>query len=129
MPLTEVFGIIGDVAVILAGAFVLVEIITRVLRKPMQKVGARMGINETAVSALLVILANAIPIFSMMGDMNERGRIISAAFCVSGAFVFGDHLGFIAGYAPEMAASIVIAKLAGGVSAVCLAWAVTRRLA
>ena len=121
MPLGEVFGIIGDVAVILAGAFVLVEIITRVLRKPMQKVGARMGVNETAVSALLVTLANAIPIFSMMGNMNERGRIVTSAFCVSGAFVFGDHLGFIAGYAPDMIASIVISKLAGGICAVAIA--------
>ena len=121
MPLTEVFGIIGDVAVILAGAFVLVEIITRILRKPMQKVGARMGINETAVSALLVILANAIPIFSMMENMNERGRIVTSAFCVSAAFVFGDHLGFIAGYAPDMIASIVISKLAGGIAAVVIA--------
>lgn len=128
MPLGEVFGIIGDVAMILAGAFVLVEIITRILRGPMQKAGAKIGINETSVSALLVTLANAIPIFSMMGNMNERGRIISAAFCVSGAFVFGDHLGFIAGYSPEMAASIVIAKLAGGISAIILAWIVTQRL-
>ena len=129
MPLTEVFGIIGDVAMILAGAFVLVEIITRVLRGPMQKAGARVGINETAVGALLVTLANAIPIFAMMGDMNERGRIMTASFCVSGAYVFGDHLGFIAGYAPDMVASIVIAKLVGAVSAVVLAYLITRRSA
>ena len=42
--------------------------------------------------------------------------------------MFGDHLGFIAGYSPEMAASIVIAKLAGGISAIILAWIVTQRL-
>lgn len=127
MPLPEVFAIIGDVAVILAGAFVLVELITRFLRTPLQKAGARIGINETGVSALLVVLANAIPIFAMMGDMNERGRIMSAAFCVSGAFVFGDHLGFIAGFAPDMVAQVVIGKLAGGISAVILAALMTSR--
>jgi ethanolamine transporter len=121
MPLVEVFGIIGNVAVILAGAFVLVEIITRILRKPMQKAGARIGVNETAISALLIILANAIPIFSMMEHMNKRGRIVTSAFCVSAAFVLGDHLGFIAGYAPDMIAAIVISKLAGGIAAVVIA--------
>ncbi len=125
MPLNEVFAIIGNVAVILAGAFVLVEIITRLLRVPMQRAGAKIGINEVSVSALLVTLANAIPIFSMMSEMNQRGRIASAAFCVSGAFVFGDHLGFIAGFAPDMVAAIVIAKLVGGISAVILALILT----
>jgi ethanolamine transporter len=126
MPLSEVFAIIGNVAVILAGAFVLVEIITRILRKPLQKAGARIGVNETAISALLITLANAIPIFSMMGNMNERGRIVSSAFCVSAAFVLGDHLGFIAGYAPDMIAAIVISKLAGGIAAVVIALFVSK---
>lgn len=127
MPLGEVFGIIGNVAVILAGAFVLVEIITRILRKPMQKAGAQIGVNETAISALLITLANAIPIFSMMGNMNERGRIVTSAFCVSAAFVLGDHLGFIAGYAPDMIAAIVISKLTGGISAVVIALMISHK--
>lgn len=127
MPIGEAFAIIGNVAVILAGAFVLVEIITRLLRKPLQRAGERIGINETGVSALLVTLANAIPIFSMMGEMNERGRIMSSAFCVSAAFVFGDHLGFIAGFAPDMVAAIVLSKLVGGISAVILAGILTRK--
>ncbi len=128
MPLEEAFGIIGNVAVILAGAFVLVELITRLLKVPMQKVGIRMGINETAVSGLLVTLANAIPIFSMMGDMNQRGRIVTSAFCVSGAFAFGDHLGFIAGFDSDMVAALVIAKLVGAISAVILALPMTRSI-
>lgn len=126
MPLEEAIVIIGNVAMILAGAYVLVEIITRVLRQPLQKIGERCGINETSVGGLLVILANCIPIFSMMPDMNRRGRIMTAAFCVSGSFVFGDHLGFIASYAPEMTAALVAAKLAGGISAVILSGILTR---
>ena len=126
MPLGEVFAIIGNVAVILAGAFVLVEIITRILKNPLQKAGARIGVNETAISALLITLANEIPIFSMMENMNERGRIASSAFCVSAAFVLGDHLGFIAGFAPDMIAAIVISKLVGGFSALVIALFLSR---
>ncbi|MBQ9014547.1 MAG: ethanolamine utilization protein EutH [Firmicutes bacterium] len=126
MPVEEAIVIIGNVALILAGAYVLVEIITRVLHQPLQSIGRRIGVNETAVGGLLVILANCIPIFSMMPEMNHRGRILTAAFCVSGSFVFGDHLGFIASYAPEMTAALVAAKLAGGISAVILALLITR---
>ena len=126
MPLDEALVIIGNVAMILAGAYVLVEIITKVLHKPLKGIGERMGVNETSVGGLLVTLANCIPIFTMMPRMNARGRIMTAAFCVSGSFVFGDHLGFIASYAPEMTAALVASKLAGAATAAVLAWLMTR---
>ena len=126
MPLEEALIIIGNVAMILAGAYVLVEIITRLLKKPLRIIGERMGVNETSVSGLLVILANCIPIFTMMPEMNGRGRIMTAAFCVSGSFVFGDHLGFIASYAPEITAALIVAKLTGAVTAAALVCLMTR---
>jgi len=46
---------------------------------------------------------------------------------VSAAFVFGDHLGFTAGFAPEMLTAMIAGKLAGGVSAVAVAMWLTRK--
>ena len=57
--------------------------------------------------------------------MDERGKVVNVAFAVSAAFVFGDHLGFTAGFAPEMLPSMIIGKLAGGISAVALALLLT----
>jgi len=51
---------------------------------------------------------------------------LNMAFAVSAAFVFGDHLGFTAGYAPELLFPVIVAKLVGGVTAVALAWFMTR---
>lgn len=126
-PLDEALSIIGNVAVILAGAYVLVELITRILKSPLEKAGRAIGVNDASMSGLLVILANSIPIYQMMPEMNSLGRIVTAAFCVSGSFVFGDHLGFIAGYAPEMTTALVVAKLTGAISAAILAILVTVR--
>ena len=56
-----------------------------------------------------------------MKDMDTRGKIINVAFAVSGAFVFGDHLGFIAGVDKSMIFPMVVGKLVGGISAVILA--------
>ena len=42
-------------------------------------------------------------------------------FAVSAAFVFGDHLGFTAGFAPEMIGPMIVGKLVGGVSAIAVA--------
>jgi len=49
------------------------------------------------------------------------------AFAVSAAFVFGDHLGFTAGFAPEMLVPVIAAKLVSGISAVALAMVLTKR--
>mgnify|MGYP003306486356 CR=1 FL=1 len=62
-----------------------------------------------------------------MKDMNERGKVINIAFAVSAAFVFGDHLGFTAGFAPAMLVPMILGKLAGGISAVILALLLTKK--
>ena len=48
---------------------------------------------------------------------------------LSAAFVFGDHLGFTAGFAPEMLPAMIVAKLVGGISAVAVALLLTRKKA
>ena len=53
--------------------------------------------------------------------------MVNIAFAVSAAFVIGDHLGFTAGFAPEMIGPMIIGKLAGGVSAVAVAMWLTKK--
>ena len=120
-PLSEGFETVGAIAIVLAGAFPLVLVLTKLLRKPLVKLGKVLGINETAAAGLIASLANSIATFGMVKDMNQRGKVVNIAFAVSAAFVFGDHLGFTAGFAPEMLVSVIVGKLAGGISAVAVA--------
>lgn len=126
-PISEGFETVGTIAIVLAGAFPLVFVITKLLRKPLMAVGQRLGINDAAAAGLIASLANSIATFGMVKDMNERGKVINIAFAVSAAFVFGDHLGFTAGFAPEMMGAMIAGKLAGGISAVAVAMWLTRR--
>ena len=72
-------------------------------------------------------LANSIATFDMMKNMDRRGKVVNVAFAVSAAFVFGDHMGFTAGFAPEMLPAVILGKLAGGITAVCVALLLTRK--
>jgi len=47
------------------------------------------------------------------------------AFAVSAAFVFGDHLGFTAGFDAEMLFPMILGKLTGGIAAVAVAMLLT----
>lgn len=125
-PLSEGYETIGAIAIVLAGAFPLVFVITKIFRKPLLKLGKLMGMNDAAAAGLVATMANSIPMFGMVKDMDRRGKVLNIAFAVSAAFVFGDHLGFTAGFAPEMLGAMIAGKLVAGVAAIIVALFVTR---
>ena len=126
-PIEDGFLTAGAIAIVLAGAFPLVFIITKLLKKPLMRFGRLLGINDTAAAGLIATLANSIATFGMAKDMDDRGKVVNIAFAVSAAFVFGDHLGFTAGFAPEMLPAMIVGKLAGGISAIAVAMLLTRK--
>lgn len=126
-PIEEGFLTVGAIAIVLAGAFPLVAVLTRLLRKPLLKLGITLGINETAAAGLLASLANSIASFTLVKDMDDRGKVVNVAFAVSAAFVFGDHMGFTAGFAPQWLVPMIIGKLVGGISAVAVALWLTKK--
>ena len=125
-PISEGFETVGTIAIVLAGAFPLVHVLTRVLNKPLMALGRLLGINEPASAGLIASLANSIATFGMVKDMDDRGKVVNIAFAVPAAFVFGDHLGFTAGFAPELLPAMIVGKLVGGVVALGVALALTR---
>ena len=126
-PITDGFGTVGEIAIVLAGAFPLVYAITKLLKKPLLKLGNLLGVNDTAAAGLVASLANSIATFEMMKNMDVRGKVVNVAFAVSAAFVFGDHMGFTAGFAPELLPAVILGKLAGGITAVAVALWLTKK--
>lgn len=124
-PLSEGFETVGAIAIVLAGAFPLVYVVTKLLQKPLMAGGKLLGVNDAAAAGLVASLANSIATFGMAKDMNPRGKVVNIAFAVPAAFVFGDHLGFTAGFAPELLPAVIAGKLAGGICAVAIAMVLT----
>lgn len=124
--LDEGLLIVGNIAVFLSGAYPMTYIITKVFSKAFNKIGKRFGIGENGVAGIIVTLANNIPAFSMMKEMNIRGKIIVTSFAVSGAFVLGGQLGFVASVEPSYIIPVVIGKLTSGISGIILAFYITK---
>jgi len=120
-PVSDGIEIVGSIALMLAGAFPMVHFITKAFKKPLLKLGKLLGMDDVAAAGMVASLANNIPMFGLMKDMDDRGKIINVAFAVSASFVFGDHLGFTAGVAKDMIFPMVVGKLVAGVTAVALA--------
>ena len=126
-PIEEGFQTVGAIAIVLAGAFPLVYVLTKLLKRPLLRLGKILGINDAAAAGLVASLANSIATFGLVKDMDNRGKVVNIAFAVSAAFVFGDHLGFTAGFAPEMLPAMIVGKLVGGISAVVVALMLTKK--
>ena len=124
-PVWDGIEIVGAIAITLAGAFPMVYVITKVFKKPLMAAGKLLGMGDVAAAGMVATLANNIPMFGMMKDMDNRGKVLNTAFAVSAAFVFGDHLGFTAGVNREMIFPVVVGKLVGGITAVALAMLIT----
>lgn len=126
-PLSETFLIVGNIAIVLAGALPMVCVLTKLLRRPLIALGKALGISETAAVGLLATMVNSIATLNRIKDMDERGKVVNIAFAVSAAFAFGDHLGYAAGVAPEMLPAMIVGKLTAGVLAVAVALVLTKR--
>lgn len=122
----DAFCVVGEIAIVLAGAFPLVSIITRLLDKPLGLVGKKLGMSSVSVSGLIATLPNSLATFDLVPKMDDRGKVVNMAFAVSAAFVFGDHMAFAAGYDPEMILPLIAGKLFAGITAVALALFITK---
>lgn len=114
---------IGKIACVLLGAYPMVFLLTRWFGKQLMKIGSLLKMNDAAAAGMVATLANNIPMFGMMNKMDDRGKVLNVAFCVSAAFTFGDHLGFVAGVpvASQMIFPMIVGKLVGGVTAIFVA--------
>lgn len=125
-PVGEALGIIGDIGVVLLGTFPVLSILTKILDKPLNAVGQKAGMDATSTAGIVFTLANSIPVYKMMKDMNSRGKIINTAWLVPATAALGDHLGFTAGVHPDAITAVVISKIVAGFLAVVLAMMMTR---
>lgn len=124
-PLEEGLNVVVNIAIFLAGAYPMMFIITKLFTKPLSKIGEKIGIGENAIVGLIISLANNIPTFVMMKDMDKRGKVICSAFAVSGAFSFGGQMGFVASVESSMIVPVMIGKMTAGISGVVLAYILT----
>ncbi len=109
-----------NACVTLSGALPFMYIISKVLNKPMDKLGSKLGINSTSAVYLLSTLVTNAPTFGIMDKMNKKGVVINSAFAVSAAFVFGGHLALTMAFDDTYVLPMIVGKLISGICAVIL---------
>ena len=127
-PIMDGMDAIAGIAIVLLGTFPVLAILVKVLDKPLNAIGRKMGMDAVSAAGLVFTLANSVPVYTMMKDMKKRGIIINTAWLVPATAALGDHLGFTAGVQPTMITPVVAGKLFAGVVAVILAYFMTKNM-
>ena len=109
-----------NASVTLSGALPLMFIISKLLHKPLNKLGAKIGINGISTLSLLGCLVTNASSFGVMDKMDKKGVVINSAFAVSAAFVFGSHLAFTMAFNQEYILPMIVGKLISGIFAILL---------
>ncbi|MBQ8338976.1 MAG: ethanolamine utilization protein EutH, partial [Clostridia bacterium] len=115
-----------NAAAVMAGAFPLVALISRLLRRPLAKAGSTIQINDASTVGLFSNFASTFVTFDLIRNMNKKGLVLNAAYLVS-AGCFSGHLAFTLAYDSTMLPAVIVAKLSGGVLAFLLALPLYKR--
>ncbi len=126
--LMNAMAIVAEIVIVLIGILPMLELLMRVLKKPMSLVSRLLKVNIASASGLIYTLANNIPTFSAFKDMNRRGRILNAAWMVTAAAMLGDHLGFTSGVAPAMVMPMLTGRFCAAFGGLLLAMIWTRKM-
>ena len=112
----------ANACVTLSGALPLMFLLTKLLGKPLDALGSKIGINSISALAFLGTLVTNASSFGVMEKMDKRGVVLNSAFAVSASFVFGSHLAFTMAYNADYVLPMTVAKLISGIAAVLLAF-------
>lgn len=117
-----------NAAIFLSGAFPLMHIISKLLRKPITAIGNKTGINTVSAFGFISTLVTNVTTYEKMKDMDDKGIVLNSAFAVSAAFVFGGHLGFTLAFDGSLAFPVIIGKLTAGITALILAFFISKKI-
>ena len=110
-----------NACVTLLGALPLMFVLSKLLNKPLAKVGEKLGVDSfSAFSFLSTIVTNATT-FSSMDKMNKKGVVLNSAFAVSAAFAFGGHLALTMAFDSNYVLPMIVGKIISGIAAIALA--------
>ncbi|MCR3955972.1 MAG: ethanolamine utilization protein EutH [Gudongella sp.] len=121
ISLEEATILVLSISIVLSGAYPMLFFLSRILRRFLRVITERYGIDEFSILGLFSSLANCLPMLGVYHEMNWKGKILNAAFAVSGAYVFGGQLGYVTSVAPQAVNAFIIGKLAAGLTSILVA--------
>lgn len=117
--ISEAMVIVLRMCIIVCGSMILSDLVIKKFSRFVFMMGQKLGINSTSVMGLLLSLGTSIAMVPLFSQMDRKGKMMNAAFSVSGAYVLGGQLGFISSVVDNHGVIVyMVSKLVAGIIAV-----------
>ena len=127
LPVEDAMATVSGIGVVMLGSLPMAELLRRALNRPLRQLGRCLGMNDTALTGLMIGCVSVTPALALFDKMDGRGRIVNAAFLVCAASALAAHLGYTVSIDRSMLLPLLIVKFAGGLLGAGVALAVTKR--
>lgn len=115
-----------NATIVMSGTFPLIYIVSKLINKPLEKFGKKLGINSISALGFVATLATSVTTFGMMEKMDKKGVMLNSAFAVSAAFTFAAHLAYTMAVNSSMIFPMITGKIVSGITALILAITVSK---
>lgn len=127
IPINDALAVAGKIGIFLAGAYPFLKVLTKFFGKMFSGLANTVGVNVDSIIGIFAGMISNILIFQNFENLDNRGKVMCSAFSVSGAFVLGGQLGFVALETPKYITVYIISKLLAGAFAMILALAMSKK--
>ena len=129
MPLPEAMEVVSSIGITLLGGLTLSEILLRGLSRCAGALGRRIGLSARGLVGLLLLYMSISAGLAAIPDMEDRDKVVAAAFSAAAASCLTSHLAFTARFSPETAGALILCKTLAAFAAAALAVAATKNKA
>ncbi len=116
-------AVIGEIGIMLAGAFPLIFFVKKYLMKGIHAIASMVRTDDTAALGMIVSIANPLPMYAMVNKMSNRGKVLCSAFSGPILTLLGDHLGYVTAAYPQGIEPLLVGKVTAAVLALIIALA------
>lgn len=120
-PITDGMNTVVNITIVLLGSLPFARLLQILLKKPLEILGKKIGLQEHACVAFMIALVSSVPVFVMLEEMDRKNRIVVTAFVIDAAAILGAHLAYTAANAPTMTGPLLVCKCFAGVAGVIVA--------
>lgn len=119
----EAMVVVLKCSIIASGSMILCDLIIKFFSRYINWLGEKLGLNNYSVIGLFLGFASSIAMLPLFNQMDYKGKVMNAACSVSGAYVLGSQLGFIASVSSSQGVMLfMISKIVAGILAMGVAY-------
>lgn len=120
-PVMDGVSVIFNATCFMTGAFTLINILSRLLKRPLELLGGKIGINATSAMGFIGSLATNVTTFANADKMDDKGLVLNSAFAVSASWALCGHLAYTMSTIPDALPAVIVGKLLSGIAALVVA--------